>query len=470
MTGLFSILNMGGGALAAQQMGLQVTGQNIANANTPGYSRQRVSMAAAPPNQINGHLIGAGVTVASVDRIVDRFLNEQLAIETGNLALLNGRREGMARLEAVFADSEEYGLSGTLSAFWNAWQELSNDPGSDVTRTQLLSAGEDLSVKFNRMHSDLDRLASDMDRSLVRTVDEVNELARRIADLNGKISWAEASGANANDYRDARDALVKELSSLMNISTFEVGNGMLAVVVGNGNMLVNGDMCSRVSVVPDGSGFHDLAIEDGGGGARVITESVTSGRIGALITLRDSDTRKYRESLDELAAALIEAVNDLHSQGYSLKPDIDGNYVTGVDFFTGTGAGNIALNQDVVSDKRLIAAASDQGMVPGDNRNALALAALQHESFTIGGQSSVRFSDFYASLLSELGGEVRQATSAAGHGSSVVSQLNSFRESVSGVSLDEEMINLMVFQHSYAASARLVSTADEMVQSILAMV
>lgn len=470
MTGLFSILHMGGGALAAQQMALQVTGQNIANANTPGYSRQRVSMAAAIPNQINGHLIGAGVKVASVDRIVDRFLNEQLAVESGKLTFLNSRREGFDRLEAVFADSEEYGLSGTLSAFWNAWHELSNDPGSDVTRTQLLSAGEDLSVTFNRMHADLDRIASDMDRSLVRTVDEVNELARRIADLNSKISWAESAGANANDYRDARDSLVKELSTLMNISTFEGDNGMLAVVVGNGNMLVNGDLYSRVSTVPDGSGFHDLAIEDGAGGARVITDSVTSGRIGALVTLRDSDIRKYRDHLDAIASSLIETVNLVHNQGYSIKPDIEGNYVTGIDFFTGSGAGTIAVNPDVVSDNRLIAAASDQDMVPGDNRNALALAALQHKPFTIGGHPSVRFSDFYASVLSELGSEVRQATSAAAHGSSVVSQLTSFRESVSGVSLDEEMVNLMVFQHSYAASARLVSTIDELVQSILAMV
>jgi flagellar hook-associated protein 1 len=470
MSGLFPVLQMGGGALNAQQMALQATGQNITNANTPGYSRQRVSLCAAAPNQVDGHQVGAGVTVASVDRIVDKFLNEQLAVETGTLAFLEARKESLDRLEAAFADTEEYGLSGTLSAFWNAWQELSNDPGSDVTRTQLLSAGEDLSSTFNRISTDLDRIASDIDRGLLGTVDEINELARRIADLNVKIARSESGGASSNDYRDSRDSLVNEMATMMDISTFESENGMLAIMVGNGNMLVNREAHYRVSAVPDGAGFHDLAVEDGAGEERPFSDSVTSGRIGALIALRDSDIADYADRLDQLAGSLIQAVNDVHGKGYGIRLEADGNYVTGIDFFSGTSAGDMALSREVGADNRLIAAATEQGAVPGDNRNASAIAALQNESFTIGDQAAVRFSDFYASLLSGLGSESRQASSAVEHGKSVVSQLGAFRESVSGVSLDEEMVNLMVFRHSYEAAARMVRTMDELIQSILSMV
>ncbi len=472
MSGLFSILQMGGGALRAQQMALQATGQNIANANTPGYSRQRVSLAAATPSNVDGHIVGSGVKVASVDRVVDKFLNEQLRVENGNLAYLEEKKQGFDRLEAVFADTEEYGLSGTLSSFWNAWQELSNDPGSRVTRTQVVSAGEDLCNTFNRISGDLERMGSDLDGNLVGSVDEINELTRRIADLNAKISRAESAGASANDFRDARDSLVKEMSELMDISTFEIGNGMIAVTVGNGNMLVNGDRNYQVSAEADpdlgDSGFHRLVVEDGSGGTREFSSSVSSGRIGALIALRDSDIENYKDRLDELAESLIDEVNQVHGDGYTIKPDGDG-YETGVDFFQGSAGDDIGVNSDIIDDNRLIAAAQEEDTVPGDNRNALAIADLQQGIFDIG-DNETGFSDFYASLLSELGSETRQAGSAVEHGTSVVEQLEAFRETVSGVSLDEEMVNLMLFQHSYEGGARLVSNMDELIQSILAMV
>jgi flagellar hook-associated protein 1 len=471
MSGLFSILQMGGGALRAQQMALNATGQNITNANTPGYSRQRVSLAAAPPNNVDGHIVGSGVKVASVDRVVDKFLNEQLRVENGNLAYLEKKKQGFDRLEAVFADTEEYGLSGTLSSFWNAWQELSNDPGSRVTRTQLVSAGEDLCNTFNRISGDLDRTASDMDGNLVGSVDEINELTRRIADLNAKISRAESAGASANDFRDARDSLIKEMSELMDISTFETGNGMTAVTVGNGNMLVNGDRNYQVSAEPDpdleDTGYHRLVVEDGSGGTREFSSSVSSGRIGALIALRDSDIENYKDRLDELAESLIGEINKVHSDGYTIKPDGEG-YVTGVDFFQGSAGDDIGVNPEIIEDNRLIAAAEEPAAVPGDNRNALAIADLQQGIFDIGDKET-GFSDFYASLLSELGSETRQAGSAMEHGTSVVEQLEAFRETASGVSLDEEMVNLMLFQHSYESGARLVGNMDELIQSILAM-
>jgi flagellar hook-associated protein 1 len=471
MSGLFSILQMGGGALRAQQMALNATGQNITNANTPGYSRQRVSLAAAPPNNVDGHIVGSGVKVASVDRVVDKFLNEQLRVENGNLAYLEKKKQGFDRLEAVFADTEEYGLSGTLSSFWNAWQELSNDPGSRVTRTQLVSAGEDLCNTFNRISGDLDRTASDMDGNLVGSVDEINELTRRIADLNAKISRAESTGASANDFRDARDSLIKEMSELMDISTFETGNGMIAVTVGNGNMLVNGDRNYQVSAEPDpdleDTGYHRLVVEDGSGGTREFSSSVSSGRIGALIALRDSDIENYKDRLDELAESLIGEINKVHSDGYTIKPDGEG-YVTGVDFFQGSAGDDIGVNPEIIEDNRLIAAAEEPAAVPGDNRNALAIADLQQGIFDIGDKET-GFSDFYASLLSELGSETRQAGSAMEHGTSVVEQLEAFRETASGVSLDEEMVNLMLFQHSYESGARLVGNMDELIQSILAM-
>lgn len=463
MSNIYGLLTIGQSALLTQQKAIDVTGNNIANVNTPGYSRQRLTIIQNSPVRVGSQTMNTGVSSeAAIQRFYDQFISAQLSDETESLGRWQAQQEALEKAELIFDESGDYGLSGAMSEFWNAWQDLANDPSGVAERTSLVSAGQFLSETFNQMYNSLSELQEDIDANVTTTVGQINDIADRIAELNRKVSQIEVSGLNANEMRDERDQLVLELSELIDVQSFEDENGNINISVGNGKALV------------DGTNTWDLTTTDNGGVQDVfwvgsdstnvnITTQISGGELKGWTEARDVLIPDYMNQLDTLAANIISEVNALHAAGTTL----DSVNTSGVAFFTGTGAVDIAVNSDIVDNTDLIAAAEAGEGLPGGNSTAMAIAELQSATAMPG---SSTFDAYYNSLVSKIGADVQSADFNQAHQATMVQNLENYKLEVSGVSLDEEMIKLVQFQQAYNAAAKIITTADEMLDSLMSLV
>jgi flagellar hook-associated protein 1 FlgK len=462
MTDLFGVLNIGTSALLLQQRAINVTGNNIANVNTPGYSRQRLNVAAnAPVDSITGP-IGTGVHSGAVERIYDRFLGLQLNNQNANLGRWEAQKGMLERVEAVFDESGGYGLNQALSDFWNAWQDLSLNPSGPIERSVAAATSEILADTIRQKYGELEQLQEDIDEALEGAVDDINRLTAHIADLNQKIAAIEAGGDPANDFRDSRDLALKQLSEIIDIKSFEDATGRVVVSVGSGKPLVESGNTWQLSVQTNTDGHTDIFWPDIDGGWVNISGEITAGKVGGWLQTRDTKIAAYQSDLDALAQALMDEVNTLHASGYGL----DGT--TGTDLFTGAGAVDMAVNPAVLNDLNLIAASTTAAGVPGNAENAIAINALR-TGLTMNGNTAT-FDDAADALVSRVGYDVQTTKANAGHQADMMTYLENYRESVSGVSLDEEMVNLVKFQAAYDAAAKMISMTDEMLDSLMNMV
>jgi len=463
MTNIYGLLSIGQSALLTQQKAIDITGNNIANVNTPGYSRQRLNIKQNSPVRADGQTMSTGVTAdTGIQRFYDQFLGAQLNGENESLGRWEAQKQALERAELMFDDSESNGLSSAMGAFWNAWQDLSNNPSGVAERTSLISAGQYLATTFNQTYNNLRDLQSDIDTHVTNIVSDINEIADRIAELNRKVNQVEVTGHNANDFRDERDQLVLELSKLIEIQSFEDGDGNINVSVGNGKPLVDGTATWDLTTADNG-GVQDVFWQAADGSTVNITGQITSGELKGWIYSRDTSIDDYMTRLDTLGANLISQVNTLHAAGTTL----DSVTTTGVNFFTGSGAVNMTVNSAIEANSDLIAAAGAGEGLPGGNSTAIAIAGLQSAA-TMPGSST--FDAYYNSLVGQVGADVQAADFNQNHQETMVKNLKEYRQEVSGVSLDEEMVNLIQFQQAYSAAAKLITTADEMVDTLLSMV
>jgi flagellar hook-associated protein 1 FlgK len=467
MTNIPGLLSIGSKALMVQQKGIYVTGNNIANVNTPGYSRQRLNMSSDVPINTGIGPVGSGVTANEVERVYQRFLGVQINNETQSLGQWEAHRDSLERVEMIFNESGGYGLNQVMSEFWNAWQDLTNNPSGSVERTVLLAKSEMLAATFTKNYEDLQKIQRDIDSNIEGAVEEINRLSENMVDLNQKIIQMESGGHTANDYRDQRDLVLKELSERIDIDSFEDATGGVTVSVGSGQVLVEGTHTYKLSTQADASGHQDITWLDSSGNTVIITGNISKGKLKGWLDARDLDIDNSLNKLDTLAQDLITEVNTLHATGYGL----DGS--TGNDFFTGAAtAAGIQVNPLIANDTNLIAAAEGFNLVPGDkpgdNGNAIAIANLQ-QAPTMNGNTAT-FGAYYDSMVSEAGLAVQQAISYYDHQSQMVLQVENYRESISGVSIDEETVNLIKYQNAYQAAAKLINTADEMMETVLAMI
>jgi flagellar hook-associated protein 1 FlgK len=462
MSNVYGILNTARTALFTQQKAIDVTGHNIANVNTDGYSRQRVNMATNVPYSSQPGQTGTGVRAVEIQRIYDRFLGAQINNENQNLGNWEAQKGVLERVEIIFDESSGYGLNQAMSEFWNAWQDLANNPADYTGRVALLAKSETMTTTFNNMYSNLEQIQADIDTSIMGTVKEINSIAERIAGLNQKIALTEVGGQNANDYRDSLDLLLNELSSMIDINSFENSDGKVTVLVADGRPLVENISSWNLSTKADDSGFQNIAWTDSDGNLVDITDSISGGKLKGGLEARDFIIPDYLSELDDLAKGISDGVNTLHKAGLGLIDNV------GRNFFTGTTATDIAVNQAIVENVNNIAAAGSSDGLPGGNSNAIEIANLQNALKM--NSDTATFDDYYNSLVSDVGSGVQKATVNFDHQSSMVTHLDNYRESVSGVSLDEEMVNLIKFQHGYNAAARLISVADELLNTVINMV
>jgi len=462
MTDLFGVLNIGTSALLFQQRAINVTGNNIANVNTPGYSRQRLNIETGLPVDTGSGLIGTGVRSAGIERVYDRFLGVQLNEENANLGRWEAQQSMLERAEAVFDESEGYGLNQALSNFWDSWQDLTLNPSGQTERSVAAATSQTLADTIRQRYAELEQAQENIDASVEGAVDDINRLTAEIADLNQKIASTERTGVNANDYRDSRDQALKELSGIIAVNSYEDAEGQVAVSVGSGKPLVESGTTWQLSVQTNADGHTDIVWPNLNGGMVNITGEITAGKVGGWLQARDTKIEGYQNDLDALAQALMDEVNTLHAAGYGL----DGT--TGTDLFTGTGAVDVTLNPDILNDPNLIAASTALGGIPGNADNAIAINALRTR-LTMNGATTT-FDDAANTLVSRIGYDVQAAKASASNQADMMTYLENYRESVSGVSLDEEMVNLVKFQAAYDAAAKMISMADEMLDSLMSIV
>jgi flagellar hook-associated protein 1 FlgK len=456
MPGLFQALEVGKRALLAHQTSLQTIGHNIANVNTPGYSRQRVQISATLPEQSTIGSIGSGVQVTDIRHIRDLFLGEQLRTENKSLGQWSYKEKILSQVEVFFAEPNDNTLSDLLNGFWDAWSDLSTDPSSTNHRVALIEQTNLLTNSFHQLAKRLNNLRDAIDSDVVIMVNDVNRLTAEIARLNGQIRVRELGNEQANDLRDSRDQLLDELSGLIDVNTIEQKNGEVLVFMG-------------AMEIVDGTDTMELGTEVYGDSEAVTHRVVwtgtkaevrnVNGKLKGLLEARDEIVPGYLNELNRLASELIQQVNTLHSSGFGLTGS------TGLDFFdsTFTDAANIKINPEIAENPERIAA-SASGEV-GDNTIALAIQGLREQRMMENGTATMN--DFYIGLIGKLGAETNEASSFKGNYELLVQQIENARQSVQGVSLDEEMTNMIKSQHAYDAAARVITVVDQALDTVI---
>ena len=461
MGSIVGLLDLGRNALLTHQKSIHTAGHNIANVNTPGYSRQRVNLAASQAVSGAPGQIGTGVTAMEIQRIYDRLVEAQINAEQQTLGRWEAREYALERVETVFDETAGSGLQHSMNEFWNAWQDLTADPQGYTERTTLVVKSEYLATSLNRMAADLVRQQVELDFSIAGAVAEINQIANQIADLNRKIGEIEIGGQHANDLHDRQALLLKDLATLIDFDAFEDDIGRVSILVGDGRPLVQVYTPSQLTTQTNAQGHLDIYWTDQSGNLADITARVNAGRLGGWLETRDVDMVDYRSRLDALAQGIISEVSGLHMAGFDWFGD------PGEAFFAGSSAADIAVNGAISADPNRIAAATSAAGAPGDGGNAVSIAALQHAYTMQGGTAT--FDDTYRALVTDVGSAVNEATAYHNHQTAVAASLDNYRESISGVSLEEEMVNLIKFQHAFDAAAKLVTTVDEMIATVMDM-
>lgn len=584
MSSIGMVLNIATTALSAQQYGMGVTAQNIANVNTEGYSRQNPVLVAKQPLLYGGLLLGRGVDTEQVSRSVDQLIENKLMQEKSNMSSSSEMEKYMQVLEGFFNENSGTSISTMVSEFWNGWYDISNNPSGVSERISLYEQSVFLSEQFNALGTDLIQLDTDLTGAVTSGIETINKITHEIAKVNGQIVSMEANNV-ANDLRDKRNTLVSELNEYLDVKAFEQSDGSLTIVAARGCTLVQGN--SDYELEMGGTNGDRVTWQNSSGSYVDITNYLTNGKLGGWLDIRDEVIAKNQLDLDALAKEFICSVNQQHSQGVGLEgfSSVTGSYAvsdsgeelgtidSGLDFydkvsdgtfnlwvydssgavvggsatsitidadpggttltslrndidaaanisaittdgklkidadsgytfafsddtsnvlttlgintfFTGSSAGSIEMNDTIRLNKDFIAAAqvaSDGTMASGDNNNALAITDLQSISMSISQSTCDRINgntqgsiistieDYYHSMVGAIGIVSASVSRDRSFGEMMVNELSTIRDSISAVSLDEEMTNLIKFQHAYAAAAKLIGVADEMLNTLLGL-
>jgi flagellar hook-associated protein 1 FlgK len=579
--GLTSSLQIGRSALTASQVALQVTGNNFANASTPGYSRQIIGLAPYTDGRQGNLILGRGVGVTGITRQVDQALQARLWSGTSAEQFAATASGTLSLVESTLNELTDNDLSSGMQAFFDAWSELANSPDQDGARSLVIQQGRTLSSQMRAIRSDLTTLKSQLDGQLAASVQQADNLLTQIADLNATIVQSEGGAAQANGLRDQRDSLIGQLSQLLDVSVVEQPSGSLDVLVGSTPVVLAGESRGielRRDTV-DGKVQLSVAVKDDS------TElSITAGSVGALLNQRDVTIDATIDRLDKVGSQLIFQLNRIHSAGYSKSPltsitgtqrvpsgdvnrslndpanatfgglpfkavnggflvtvtnqttgasetvrvevDLDGLDSTGAPgfaddtsvasiaaaidaldnvsasvnpdgtlkidsdsgysfafsedssgalavlgvntFFTGKDAGDIAVREALHTQPGLLNTGRMVAGEPSDNSAALAVLGLRDQNNDdLGGQSLL---GSWVDAAQNVGANAASAANRADATRLVRESLDAQRQSLSGVSIDEESINLLNYQRQYQGAARFISVVDQMTQELLALV
>lgn len=559
--GLFSVLQVGTRGMSAAQLGMDITGQNISNADVEGYSRKRLNTAADYRQDPQFGQMGFGVTVISIERIRNTYIDQQIRRQNQEVGAYEEIDHTLESIENILIEPGETGLMNFVADFFDNWENLASNPTDMAARTMVRTSAEVLTDVFHNISGELRDLRQTRNDEIGARVQKVNKLCHEVYNLNHEISAVEISNQNANDSRDRRDQVLKELSKLIDLETVENDRGQVTVMT-MGNILVSPvdvqdlELTTSLFTRADGTKYHDVGIRFGNSKREY---RPTGGQIKGLLDSRNIIIPEYEAWLDSTAVGIVQQVNSQHVVGYNLMG------YSGINFFDTqvTGASDIAVSAAIASNVQNIAAAQggqtrlggtnvmpagaldygsatspaqigqsafgdpsnarnlSQGTVvvrvagtaltenvdyhidyvngtiqmlhngfdgnavsvdfnyntggfngPGDNSNAVAISDLRHQ-LTMApdalGNPTNTFDQYYGSFIGRLGFNRSAAESNLETRQYLVEQYETQQDAIAGVSLDEEMAELIKFEHTYQAAARIITTADKMLEVLLNM-
>ena len=546
------VLNTTKEALLSHLTALNVTGSNVANVDTPGYSRLRPVFGSIGVIGSSTNDVQVGVKITAIERLYDKYLEVQLVQQEQDTGNNQARMDLLNNVEGIFNESTGGGINDLLSQFWGAWSQLSSNPSGTAERDNLVSISQSLASMFSQKANDLINIQSDTNSAISDSVTELNKYLDEMVDLNNKVVQTEISGGSAASSRDQRAELLQKISQIIDVNYYEESNGSLNIFISNGKSLVEGTNVWKLDVKtnPANSNYYDIVFEDTPDES--INERLTSGKLAGMLDVRDTKIAGYLNDLDQMASTIVTNINAQHRSGYDLNNNIGGDFFSparieapvaasgntyaGTTSSSGTYTGttnktytvkivaggalgtatykvssddgttwgavqtipvggtitagdgvnltfppdtfatndvfsvkagcfakDMQVNSTIVNDSGKIAASATVNN--GDGDNAGSINAIKDSLLMGGGISSI--DNFYQSLVASVGNDVADAKRILDHQTAVMNQLESQKEAVSGVSVDEEMLNLIKYQAGYNAAARMCGVVNQMMDVLI---
>ena len=466
--GIMGTMEMARNAMRVARAGAEVSGNNLANASNPAYARQRVKISSAVTIPGENGPQGSGAEVGRLEQVRDKVLDKSLIVEKSVTKYFEAKELYLQRAEANLGQTVDnqtidagagygtYGIAEGMTELFNSFQSLSVSPTSTAERQTVIFNGQKIIDKFKTVDRRLSDLRTAINDEVENVIKDVNSKVKEIAYGAINIGNIEVVEGSANEVRDALQAAMETLSEYVNISTSTNEDGQLNVFIDGNQVITENVMTKSVTMHTDSNGMSFLADGDTG---NVI--NLKSGYLKGMIDARDVGIKDLREKGTALATQLTTEVNDLHKTGYDLYGDS-----TNPDFFTGTSAADWAVNAAIISDPRKLQGSSSATEV-SNNDVIRSIAALS--SKTITSLEGMTFNEYYGNTVSRFGQDLALSKSQLNDQKTVQKMLERQRESIMGVSVDEEVANLVIYQRAFQASARLLSTMDDLVQDVLNM-
>ena len=452
--GVNAALNAARLGLATSQFAIDVTAANVTNVNTPGYVRQRPEFEASGTVDVSSKNFQVGVDITQVKRIYDQYLEFQIVEKKTDVGYSTTAQDYLQRVEGLFNETNGGGINELLGKFWTSWQNLSANPQGRAERTVVLAAAEDLAARFREFSNELTSMTIDARDEIRVMVTNINSDIEKIAELNGEIMAQGSDNGDANLLMDERAKLLTSVAEKIGINYIQDAVGNINIYLTNGASLVQGGSARQLEMVGD-----DIRLK---GTTELVTESINKGNLGALIGVRDRIVPGYLDSLNTLAAGIINAVNDQHAKGYTAEGEVAGNFFTPVGALA-TAARNMIVSTEISTNPSMIAASAT---VDGDGDNAETIGAFA-DLLINWGTSTTTANGFYGALTAQVGLDVSNAISSKDHQDIIMNQLEEKWQSNSGVSTDEEMMNLIKYQMGYNAAGRLVTVCNELMDTLI---
>jgi len=496
MGSTFSGLELSRRALSSQQAALNITGHNISNSNTQGYTRQIANLTATTPATIpiagRNLSLGSGVTLDTITRARDAFVDRQFRGETSKQQYWAAKQDSLTKVEDVINEPSDNSLSNDMNQFWTAWSDLSKGPENAGARSVVRERALTLTDSLHSISTQMSDRQNDLNSQVNVQISQINVYANQIKDLNDQIKRSEVSGDNPNDLRDSRDNLVDELSKIVsvrvtetrdpsftdrqvNIYKVDIGNEMPAQTLVNDGVVSKLVSATTQSGLDIGFGKNDITTVQWDAGAPngctgALNLGQNLGTLQANIDTRDTYLTALQGKYDTLAKGIVTAMNELHGTGKTA------NGTTGTPFFDAAKltASTISLDASIAGDiNKIVTGVGTSG--DGSIATAISLLSRGWSSLSAATQGANKtaygtsLGDYYGATVAQLGVDVQQANRMKAGEDVLLTNVASQRESFSGVSLDEEMTNLIKFQKSYAAAARMVTMMDDMLSTIMNM-
>lgn len=451
--GLSRIFDISTRSLATYQQALDVTAHNISNSSNADYSRQRAILSTSKPNIYGGYIWGSGIQLSDISRVRDSLTDAQIRSNNYKYGDNSKKSELLGQVESLFSEPSGSGLSDLINGFFDSWNKLTVTPNSTALRYNVIQSAQQLSSKVQNINENIDTIKSNIFGEVKADVSTINTSLQTIQSLNEQIFQFQSRGQSPNDLMDQRDKAVDDLSKIVNLNISYDNSGSVNLSIGGVFALDKSNYTQFKVASIDGA----LRLQTADGNTNV---SLKGGELNGLMEMHSKTIPEYQQNIDDIFNTLVSKVNEIHSTGTTI-----GNPpVTGVNFFDGYKNGELVINDKILNDPNSIAVSADGTAGNGDI--ALALSDLSNAKILNGSS----LSDNYSALISKVGTDKKTADQLASSANLILQQLDQQKSSYSGVSIDEEMSNVLKFQKSYEASAKLVKIADQMLDTIINLV